>query len=210
MKCKMCGHQWNEYLCSRCGKGILEQTSEKVEYEYDYGRRSSYRRYFFKCNWCGDKPYYANYGKLLIDSADYPLQYNCPKCNYSNAPKRKKDDGCFITTACVESRNLPDDCYELTLIRGFRDSVLKTNPDLKPIVEEYYLNAPSIVSKINQSSDRERMYEEIYSEMIKPCIKAIENKENKEAIEIYLTYYNELKKCIYNKSDLRFLLNKRG
>ena len=35
--------------------------------------------------------------------------------------------GCYLTTACVVAKNLPDDCEELTALRNFRDTYLRNH-----------------------------------------------------------------------------------
>src|SRR6185295_8850185 len=36
---------------------------------------------------------------------------------------------CFITTACAQAQGLPDDCEELTVLRGLRDDYIRQLPD---------------------------------------------------------------------------------
>jgi hypothetical protein len=50
----------------------------------------------------------------------------------------RKAMGCFITTAVCDFLSEPDDCYELTLFRSFRDNWLSFQPDGKQLVEQYY------------------------------------------------------------------------
>lgn len=40
---------------------------------------------------------------------------------------------------------LPDDCYELTVLRGFRDNYLKNRENGAQDIADYYRNAPQIV-----------------------------------------------------------------
>lgn len=165
--CVKCGTKFNTKGCRHCGKGMYEW---KIPFFTDE---------YWKCNWCGHVTYLP------------PQNFKCPNpnCRFDNTPK-----GCFLTTACVKAKNLPDDCYELTTIRRFRDTVMKTDETLKPLVEEYYRNAPLIVSRINETKNAQEVYERIYREMILPCLSAIECGENEKAVDLYYSYYNSLLK----------------
>jgi len=55
---------------------------------------------------------------------------------------------CFIATACAEVRGLPDDCYELSLLRLFREEYVAKLPDGEAVLAEYREKAPRIVSAI--------------------------------------------------------------
>ena len=54
---------------------------------------------------------------------------------------------CFITTACVTSLGCPDDGYELTAFRKFRDKWLKLQPNGVSVIEKYYAVAPQSTRK---------------------------------------------------------------
>jgi hypothetical protein len=58
--------------------------------------------------------------------------------------------GCFITTAVCEMFDKPDDCYELTMFRNFRDEYLKKQSDGEMLIVECYQIAPIIVSRIDR------------------------------------------------------------
>lgn len=75
--------------------------------------------------------------------------------------------GCFLTTACCQYKGLPDDCYELTTLRNFRDTYLKTTEAGNALVEEYYRIAPSIVDKIMESPNKVGLLEDIYTQVCK-------------------------------------------
>jgi hypothetical protein len=78
----------------------------------------------------------------------------------------------------------PDDCRELTILRQFRDDVLKASPEGLALVDEYYRIAPALVDKINASAEKDKIYHEIYR-MILLCIHAIEGKEHNDATRLY-------------------------
>ncbi|WP_416386257.1 CFI-box-CTERM domain-containing protein [Anaerobutyricum hallii] len=87
--------------------------------------------------------------------------------------------GCYLTSACVYAKGLPDDCHELTVLRGYRDGWLRTAPEGEALIEQYYKEAPRIVSNINERSDQKSIYEKIYEEVVCPCVEYIENNEMK-------------------------------
>ena len=92
--------------------------------------------------------------------------------------------GCFLTSACVEHKGLADDCEELTKLRAFRDTYLKSTPEGCAIVEEYYKIAPQIVENIDHSSKKDEIYEYIYQE-VHTCIACIEAGDNDGAVNVY-------------------------
>ena len=100
---------------------------------------------------------------------------------------------CFLTTACVEAKNLPDDCYELTTLRDFRDSFVKKLPEGNQIVNEYYEIAPRIIEKINSLKNSSRVYEDLYEKLVRRSVELIELGRKKEAFENYKSLVQELK-----------------
>lgn len=92
------------------------------------------------------------------------------------------DTQCYLTTACMRHhvKNFNDNCYELTLLRWFRDSFVR-----KEDVDYYYEIAPTIVENINKTADCEKIYNSIYEKVIIPCIKAIEAQDYNSTYEIY-------------------------
>lgn len=96
-----------------------------------------------------------------------------------------KKNGCYITTATCEALGKPDDCYELTMLRAFRDQVLLETEAGSAGVESYYAHAPAIVAAINQRPDAAEIYQEIYESGIMPSIEALEAKDYKKAESIF-------------------------
>lgn len=92
--------------------------------------------------------------------------------------------GCFLTTACCQYKGLPDDCYELTTLRNFRDTYLKTTEAGNALVEEYYRIAPSIVDKIMENPNKAALLDDIYTEVCKILV-LIEAKRQEAAINAY-------------------------
>jgi len=94
--------------------------------------------------------------------------------------------GCFLTTSACEHRGLSDDCHELTVLRGFRDTYMDATPDLQEQVREYYRVAPEVVDAIQAMPDRTETLERMFTEYIRPSVEAIERGENTEAYDIYV------------------------
>lgn len=105
-----------------------------------------------------------------------------------------KQKYCFITTAVCEYLGKPDDCYELTTFREFRDGYLMNTPGGKELVQEYYNIAPTIVKKIQRQQDKEQCYHEILNQYLQPCLTLIEEGENQKCKDYYIEMVQELKK----------------
>lgn len=101
---------------------------------------------------------------------------------------------CYITTAVCESLGREDDCYELTLLREFRDDYLLSREQGETIVNEYYDIAPTIVKRINRSEQADEIYQNIWETYLNPCVKLIEAKRREECQEIYSCMVRELQK----------------
>lgn len=100
---------------------------------------------------------------------------------------------CFITTAVCETLGKEDDCYELTMLRRYRDGYLSDLPEGKAWIRTYYDVAPTIVKHIDARPDREAIYTAIWKEHIRPCISLIENDQKAACAERYRSMVEELK-----------------
>ena len=100
---------------------------------------------------------------------------------------------CYITTAVCETLGKPDDCYELKLLRDYRDGYLASCEDGEKVIKEYYNVAPTIVNRINKKSESAKIYSDIYSTYISPCISYIESGKNEECRTLYTNMVYELK-----------------
>lgn len=120
----------------------------------------------------------------------------CKNYDYDDCPIYKGNDssGCFLTSACVEAKGSADDCYELTVLRKFRDGYLAGLECGKCEIDHYYHVAPAIVSKIREESNAVGIFERIYSELVAPCVKMIERSELEAAHNLYRNYVLVLEK----------------
>lgn len=69
---------------------------------------------------------------------------------------------CFLTSACADFAGLPDDCFELSVLRRFRDEVLTHMPRGKDDIALYYRVAPAIVERLGASPHRSRELARLY------------------------------------------------
>lgn len=94
--------------------------------------------------------------------------------------------GCYITTATCEEYGKPDDCYELTVFREFRDNWLQYQKDGKELIQRYYDTAPEIVELINAQPDRKEIYKRLNEQYLSKCLSYIETGENEKCKEKYV------------------------
>lgn len=101
---------------------------------------------------------------------------------------------CFITTACVEARGLPDDCYELRLLRLFHDEYVAKLPDGPRILSEYERKAPRIVAVVKNlgEEEAERVWDDLYERGVRRAVAHIVNGRWDEAYEVYTSRCREL------------------
>lgn len=136
------------------------------------------------CVSCSDISYgkgYCSYYRQYVDTGD-----SCS--NYSE--RSSGSGGCFLTTACCEYMNLPDDCDELQAMRNFRDNYLSKTNEGKKIIEFYYHRAPGIVNRIENSISKEKILNYIYHQILE-CIELQKQHRYEEVIMKYgLMMYN--------------------
>lgn len=100
---------------------------------------------------------------------------------------------CFITTAVCEHDGKPDDCYELTAFRSFRDNYLRFQPGGEELIDEYYSVAPVIVNCINYCDDSDLRYREIKEKYLDRCLADIESGDLEDCRRRYTDMVNYLK-----------------
>ncbi len=131
----------------------------------------------------GHSHYYWN------DKNDHDLgkdaDFGRPESNSHDNPTTgevQDNGGCYLTTACMKHfmNNFKDKCYELQLLRWFRDNFVS-----KEDVDHYYETAPIIVNAINQLPNNNVIYSQIYFDIIEYCVKAIEHRQYDAAYERY-------------------------
>lgn len=99
----------------------------------------------------------------------------CRNYDYSDCPiykgKLPSDNGnCYLTSACIAAKGLPDDCDELTTLRAFRDEYVAASKQGKEDIEHYYRVAPRVVAEINNKDNAKEVFTSIYSDLVLPCV----------------------------------------
>lgn len=102
--------------------------------------------------------------------------------------------GCYITTACVTFKGLDDNCHELKILRRYRDQLIQEDDNFRAKVLEYYRKAPLIVQHIELDTEKDKVLESLYQNMILPCVSLLENGQAEEAKALYLESYEDLSK----------------
>ena len=134
--------------------------------------------------------YKGQSSKLLAEKAVASWKARFPKTNLQAAQFTYIEQGfhkkyCYITTAVCEVLGRPDDCYELNLLRNYRDTYLASLPDGEALIRQYYDVAPSIVKHIGQSGHSREIYQDIWEDYLQPCIQMIENGESEDCLRLY-------------------------
>lgn len=152
--------------------------------------------------------YKGESAKPLTDEILRQWKAQFPKTNLSAAPFEEIESGfhkkwCYITTAVCETFGKPDDCYELTLLRNYRDSYLQSQPDGEEVIREYYDVAPTIVKRINRQPDKKKIYRGIWETYLSPCITMIENDEKAACKELYIEMVRTLQERYFYTDNTR-------
>lgn len=115
------------------------------------------------------------------------------KASYDKIQEGFRTKLCYITTAVCESQGKADDCYELNLLRSYRDEYLMATPEGRELVELYYDIAPTIVTRLNKEDNAADLYQDIWSTYLNPCIGYIEAEEMEACKARYMEMVLDLK-----------------
>jgi hypothetical protein len=111
----------------------------------------------------------------------------------SNSDSKKDSGGCYLTTACINARGLPDNCLELMVLRGFRNRILMTQPAGRRELEIYEKIAPVIVSCVNKNENSQKIWGETYKD-IQKAVRLIIAGDFSKAFEHYKAMTLRLKR----------------
>lgn len=120
------------------------------------------------------------------DSIHINVDYNTGKGSITEKEgdsKTTTDIACYLTSACMKyfQESFNDNCYELTVLRWFRDNFVSQED-----IEHYYQTAPVIVAGIDNCGKGANIaYDYIYENVVRACVEAIENGDYKFAYERY-------------------------
>lgn len=150
--------------------------------------------YYYDCGYCCElKREHEGSSSINHDTVKkYCWGYHYEDCPRWKEEQNRNSSGCYLTSACVEAKQLPDDCYELTTLRIFRDTYMCNIPGGAADIAEYYHIAPAIVANIKELPNAMEIFDRIYYELVMPCVKLIEEGKNTEAYEKYKAYTRSL------------------
>ena len=93
--------------------------------------------------------------------------------------------GCFLTTATVGTVGLPDDCWELSTLRAFRDGWLARHPGGAALTARYYRLAPMLVRRIDRRADARAVWLRAWAFGVVPAALAARLGLNRLALRAY-------------------------
>lgn len=178
-----------EYVPER-GRYIGKDGSELRVTPYKNGRG-------FKCDYY-DKDTHGNtkHNSSHIKSDNNENWTRTDNDRDNGTQKKSLGSGCYLTTACMAHylNNFDDNCYELTVLRWFRDNFV-SEEDIK----HYYNTAPYIVEGIEKEENKDIIYNYIYDNIVDYCVTAIECGNYKEAYTRYKESILSLEKTYARK-----------
>jgi len=104
----------------------------------------------------------ANFASSTLSTLEE--RYQAGECT----PDEVKE-GCFLTTAACGVIGLQDNCWELRILREFRDNWLARQANGVNDIGRYYKTAPRIVKHVNQRADKQKIWLSLYARFILPC-----------------------------------------
>ena len=91
---------------------------------------------------------------------------------------------CFLTVSCMVhfGEGYDEDCYEMAVIRYFISNVLDERD-----INHHYEISPILIDTFRSIPNNYRIYENIFDDVLNPCISFLENDNHIEAYRRYLT-----------------------
>lgn len=127
---------------------------------------------------------------------------NIKSADFTTISSGFKSKLCYVTTAVCRSLHKPENCYELELLREYRDNYLLHNGE-EALVEKYYDIAPTIVKRIDKLENADEKYRYIWEKYLSPCVAAIENGRLEDCKESYVEMVENLQKQYMITADNR-------
>ena len=134
-------------------------------------------------------------GKFLKENGlDPEKYYDKPAGATPDKPvcPRGSGGGCYLSTACIAAKGLPDDCEELTVLRNYRDSYLLQREGGAKDIARYYKTAPAIVNSIDALPSSKEIWLDLYETLVRPCVECIKQGKTEEVYEKYKSITLEL------------------
>ncbi|MFA5856140.1 MAG: CFI-box-CTERM domain-containing protein [Candidatus Pacearchaeota archaeon] len=205
--CERCGDEYNiydeafngsnHYYCPRCANYRIDAVKSAQERSQLY--KTTENRSCPNCN--GEGRIGNSRNKCILCSGRGEIEYeNIPPLELPEdfSKEEEKKGRCYITSACVNSRGLSDECLELKTLRNFRDNYLKKIEGGKEDIDAYYRTAPKIVRQIDQRPDKLEIYNMIYERDISLAINMINNGDNDGAYRYYKSMVQRLEDLTKN------------
>jgi len=155
-------------------EGTMNITNNKTGETEKHG--SSERYYKIE----GGKVVVWDHGNTTIVGSDQTVKFGSPP------------SGCYITSACTETANLPDTCLELTILRNFRDTYVRQLPNGEELIASYYTLAPPIVASIKNSPQSAEIFKRLYEDEVLPIVALIQSGDHAAALERYVLMTKKL------------------
>lgn len=139
----------------------------------------------------------ATYGYKQTEIIDLSSDFSFtpPSLGSSSSDETNDDDyweDCFLTSACVFHKGLPDNCSELTILRNFRDQYMAKTAYGKQLINDYYQVGPATVQAIHSHPQKAQLFTFIYDQLIQPSITFIQQGKEELAMEYYQSFTKEL------------------
>ncbi len=129
----------------------------------------------------------------IIEKWNATFKTSVGKADYAQIEAGFHRKFCYITTAVCESQGKPDNCYELELLRDYRDQYLLSTEEGEALVKEYYNIAPTIVTRIGRQENSHEIYCGIWENYLSECIHLIEEGKKEDCCKKYMDMVCELK-----------------
>ena len=115
------------------------------------------------------------------------------RSSYDDIAEGFRSKLCYITTAVCEHMQKEDDCYEMQVMRRFRDEYLMQTDEGRSIIKDYYEVAPGIVMILNMQKDAAAIYKQLYCKYLLPCVQLIEQGKKAQCQALYMQMVQNLK-----------------
>lgn len=94
-------------------------------------------------------------------------------------------EGCYLTTAMCNILGKPDNCYELEMLRGFRENYMRKTDEGRVLLNQYDVISIPIAASLLKNKDRVAIANNMRDQYINVAIDLIIQGENELAIEQY-------------------------
>ncbi|MES2431210.1 MAG: hypothetical protein V4556_09740 [Bacteroidota bacterium] len=177
------------YTIKESVKTSTEGTTWKIKTKFDKRISGDYKlpKDFPKNITFEGKPY--AYFKILNKKEEMLVEIPYPTTSSSGSGS---GSGCFLTTACVENKQLADDCNELTALRFLRDEYMKNNAADSALITDYKIYGPAIVAAIDKCDNKNEIYDFMYANMIQPSVTLVKEEKFEAAVEYYKIFVKAL------------------